>query len=216
MSTINTHYTFNYSQPAEYKLSHDSVFLAREVFERTENLNFEEFRILDVCAGSGIVGMDLLFHRRTKSLTQPRAIDFIEVQNIYHEHFIENCKRLGAVSSELNFVNHNYNLLQNSEFQAKYDLIIGNPPYFEQSQGKLSPSEFKNRCRFFIDSDLTNLLQGISHSLKKNAQAFLLLRNRLEHGVDIIAQVREMTSKELRTDIIRDIRGTHLVRFTRL
>ncbi|MBV2168118.1 MAG: hypothetical protein KUL82_05355 [Bdellovibrio sp.] len=62
MSSINPHYTFHYSQPEEYRFSHDSVMLARKVFERVSASAMENWRGLDLCSGCGIVGLDFLFH----------------------------------------------------------------------------------------------------------------------------------------------------------
>lgn len=79
MASINSHFTFNYSQPEEYRLSHDSVFLAREIFEQLSALDLAGKRGLDVCAGCGIVGLDFLFHRRAAGQSVPEIFDFLEV-----------------------------------------------------------------------------------------------------------------------------------------
>ncbi len=212
MSSINEHYTFHYSQPSEYRLSHDSVFLARQSFEQLTAANLENKRALDICAGSGIIGMDFLFHRRQAGQTLPAIFDFIEIQDVYREHFLENQKRLGPLPTQLNFLNQNYNDLQLPEFADAYDLILSGPPYFLTWQGKLSPSEFKNRCRFFIDSDLQNFFLGISHSLKKTGSAYILLRDLPEHKWDVLAEARRICANRLQLDILGDIRGTHFVR----
>ncbi|MBY0316866.1 MAG: methyltransferase [Bdellovibrionales bacterium] len=174
MSTINPHYTFEYSQPDEYRFSHDSVFMAREIFERYREQDLSGFDILDLCSGCGIIGLDLLFHLRKENRALPRSIDFVEVQETYREHFIENLRRCGNTTSSLRFLCQNYEALLNSP--KKYDLIVCNPPYFQVHQGKLSPSEFKNRCRFFIDSSLEVLLQVLETILKPNGAAYFLFR----------------------------------------
>lgn len=212
MSSINTHYTLNYSQPEEYRLSHDSVFLARQVYEQLCDVNLAGTRVLDICAGSGVVGMDFLYHRRNSKQTLPEVFDFLEVQNIYQQHFSENCNRLGTISCQLNFLNRNYNDLLNKDFTAAYDLIISNPPYFRTSQGKLSPSEFKNRCRFFIDSDLQNLIFGIYNSLNKTGQAYIILRDLSEHGCNVVEEVRQICDGKLKTETLQDIRGAYFIR----
>lgn len=216
MSSVNPYYTFNYSQPEEYRLSHDSVFLARQVFERLAGIDLSGTKAIDICAGSGVVGMDFLFHRRAEKQNLPQEFDFLDVQEIYCSHFEENKKRLGELPTELRFVLKNYNELQKSEFHERYDLILSAPPYFLTTQGKLSPSEFKNRCRFFIDSDLRHLLLGVHCSLKSTGSAFLLLRDLPEHKYDIIHEAENICSGLLKLSILGDIRGTHFVELTRI
>jgi tRNA1Val (adenine37-N6)-methyltransferase len=212
MSTINLHYTFNYSQPKEYRLSHDSVFLSRQVFEQLGNIDLTNASALDVCAGAGIVGMDFLFHRRKDQQSLPANFDFLEIQDCYVQHFNENQRRLGDLRTRLNFLLCNYNDLKKSEFRQKYDLILSAPPYFLAGHGKLSPSEFKNRCRFFIDSDLRNLLLGIHNSLKNNGTAFLLLRDLPEHGINILSEAETICKNLMQLTVLGDIRGTHFVK----
>lgn len=186
MSSINRFPTFHYSQPSEYHFSHDSVFLAREVYERHgEQLAKNEIKILDLCAGCGIVGMDLLFHQ-LKEKTFNGEIDFLEVQSVYETHFAKNKEIMQGYfpDSRLNF---NFILQNYAEVTApkKYDFILSNPPYFLIGQGVKSPSEFKNRCRFFMDADWQAMLSFMQASLKPEGQAYFLVRDELK---DIISR----------------------------
>ncbi len=214
MSSINPHYTFNYSQPDEYHFSHDSVFLSRRIFEHLSDVDLTSFRGLDICSGSGIVGMDLLFHRREAGQSMPTSFDFMEIQDAYRPHFEENVKRFGPLDTSLHFVNRNYNDLQTPEFEKKYDLIVTNPPYFFTWQGKLSPSEFKNRCRFFIDSDLKNLLLGIAAGLKETGVSYLLLRDLPEHKWNVLEEAQKICNGYLNVTVLGDVRGTHFLKLT--
>lgn len=200
MSSINPHYTFHYSQPEEYRFSHDSVFLARAVFEREQGYDLSTQRVLDLCAGSGIVGMDFLFHRRAAHESLPGAVDFVDVQSAYAAHVQENQRRLGEVPTACNFLPLNYADLMCAEFSEAYDLIVCNPPYFLPSQGKLSPNKFKNRCRFFIDSDFSTLLKAIAHILRKTGRAYVLMRDL-------------PSTSPLPWEVLGEIRGTQFVRF---
>ena len=214
MSSINPHYTFNYSQPEEYHFSHDSVFLSRRIFEQMSDVNLKDTRALDICSGSGIVGMDFLFHRRQAGQSLPGQFDFLEIQDEYRPHFLENQIRMGPLEIEFNFVHRNYNDLLLPEFKNSYDLIVSNPPYFFTWQGKLSPSEFKNRCRFFIDSDLKNLLLGIGSALKKSGTSYMLLRDLPEHRWNVLTEAEKICEDVLKIHLLGDVRGTHFVKLT--
>lgn len=215
MSSVNPFYTFNYSQPEEYRFSHDSVFLARKAFETLDPAIIGTLKGLDLCAGCGIIGLDFIFHCQKELQKSPLSFDFLEVQERYREHFNTNAKKIQTTQTTLQFLNFNYAALLSENYHSHYDLILCNPPYFRPGQGKLSPSEFKNRCRFFIDSDFKTLLRAIAHSLSPRGQAFLLLRSLDDHGFDALAEAREVLSG-LGTVVEpwADIRGTQAVRIT--
>lgn len=226
-STINIYPTFKYSQPEDYRFSHDSVFLARRVFEDIVNEDFPIHQTLDLCAGCGIIGLDLLFHLQKENEKQihnlvespiqdhrqfphqnphqvlrhrpiqlPKVMTFLEVQTEYSLHFEKNCESLikaclelsdnPKLFTELNFVNQSADLLRTTEFQSLYkdhfDLIVCNPPYFDPRSGRLSPSHFKNRCRFFIDSSFEDLMESLMMSLKPGGRAYVLLGDQSPHG----------------------------------
>ena len=216
MASINSHFTFNYSQPEEYRLSHDSVFLAREIFERMRGEDLTGKRGLDICAGSGVVGMDFLFHRRAAGQSLPVSFDFLEVQEVYSGHFVANASQLGPIETRLNFLCCNYNILTEAKFAEAFDLVVCNPPYFLPGRGKLSPNEFKNRCRFFIDSDLRSLLAGVHNCLKPFGVCYMTLRELKEHGLDILAEAREFSKNKLLIEVAGEIRGTLFLRMTKV
>lgn len=210
MSSINSNFTFNYVQPEEYRFSHDSVFLARQVFELFHH-DLNEISGLDLCSGCGVVGLDFLFHCKTSGRGMPKKFDFLEVQNVYREYFEKNLLSFGDELPSVNFINDNYEVLKTDVFKARYDLILSNPPYFRVDQGMLSPSEFKNRCRFFIDSDFKNLIEAIDNALTPNGSAYVLLRDLKAHGVNPLEEAQKILADRRLISLVADIRGTPLV-----
>lgn len=216
LSSINLFPTFNYSQPEEYRFSHDSVFLARRVFEYLQEKKLKPNTAIDICSGCGIIGLDLLFHMRTAGIGVPKTFDFLDVQLAYQNHFQENVIRLGPINSTIQFINATYADILNSKLANSYDLMVCNPPYFSKQQGKLPTTDLKLRSRFFVDSDLASLIEFVYRKLSANGSAFVLIRNQLEHNQDQLAEVIKLCSAKLNVTQLEDIRGTHVVQLRSL
>jgi tRNA1(Val) A37 N6-methylase TrmN6 len=101
----------------------------------------------------------------------------------------------------MEFLNQNYT----DPLSRTYDLILCNPPYFNPTEGQLSPSQFKNRCRFFIDATQAELLIALAKMLKPNGEAFVLSRQpeKVKDAPGIVSQV------------VDEIRGTPLMQHRR-
>lgn len=206
----NSHYTYDYFQPKEYHFSLDSVFLAQKVAELTKNNNLDVLKVLDLCAGCGIIGLELSLHS-PKHL----SIDFLEIQDVYRSYFEKNVEMIypdKVNKLELyHFLNLNYESLLKPEFENSYDLIVCNPPYFFKGEGLLSPSEFKNRCRFFLDSNFKTLIEATLHALKKGSCAYLLVRSGVHHGRSPINEINDILNASGVAKIIDNVRGTDIV-----
>lgn len=220
-------FTYSYSQPEEYHFSIDSVECAWEVAQYLKNRIAEDrqvrkpqlmdylghqirdWRVLDLCAGCGVIGFDLNFH-----LPHLRTIDFVEVQSVYRPHFETN-RSLVKNEGEFHFLEMNYEKCLGDEFLDRYHIITCNPPYFQLGQGKLSPSEFKNRCRFFVDSSFQKLVEVIAHCLHPDGEAFLLLRDLEDHDIDMLGELRSLVKGVLAVENLTMIRGTFLLKLSK-
>jgi len=203
--------TAEYFQPDEYHYSLDSVILAHKVAEHYEAYpHLEALKVLDLCAGCGVVGLEFFCH-----LNNVRFIDFLEIQENYIPYFKKNLELINPHATDFHFLNLNYEALVASEYKNKYDLIISNPPYFLKGEGILSPSEFKNRCRFFMDSSLEKLIEAILFSLKPKGVAYLLVRPGKHHGRDIELDIKKLVGDQGTNEIVDNVRGTNLLRITK-
>jgi tRNA1Val (adenine37-N6)-methyltransferase len=173
----NRTFTYSYEQPAEYRFCQDSIIFPWWVAEQLkQRLDVgPNFRVLDVCAGCGVIGLELAHYEPRLS-----AIDFLEVQGEFRDSFMKNLQITGR--SDFRFLQMNYRSLLETQSAETYDLIIGNPPYFLPTEGLQSPSVINNRCRFFIDSDLATLVLATFHALKPGGIAYLLVKSGQEHG----------------------------------
>lgn len=210
LSSINLFPTFEYSQPDEYRFSHDSVFMARRIFEMYRQQDIRHWDCLDLCCGCGIIGLDFLFHLQTEALAGPKTFDFMDVQEIYQSHFLKNVKQLGDFTTQIEFITQNYQNLLAPELPQKYDLILANPPYFDPHQGALSPNAFKNRCRFFLDSTFKVFLEVICSRLKASGAAYFLSRDALKN-LDL---PEDAIKRGFTLEKLPPIRNTHFYKIT--
>ena len=207
------YFTYNYKQPDEYHFCLESIHLARFVAAQfKDHLDLGSFRVLDLCAGCGVIGMELSWHLRAI-----QQIDFIEIQNIYTEYFYQNVANINRPEVQFRWHLLNYDVLHEKKWEGQFDLIISNPPYFQASHGMLSPSEFKNRCRFYLDSSFQNYIRALENSLANKGKAYFLLRPLKHHGLDLFSDIQTMLQETSTTaKKISDVRGTDIILLEKL
>ncbi len=206
-------FTYHYSQPKEYRFSLDSIHLAAFVAKEFESQpHLDTLRVLDLCAGCGVIGFELLWHLRTI-----KQMDFVEVQDIYTDFFYQNVSIVNRPELQLRWHLLNYNALLTPEWENKFELILSNPPYFQPEHGTLSPSTFKNRCRFFLDGSFAQFILSLVNMLIPGGKAYFLLRPSLQHGYDLFGELTDLlqgmcaTSKK-----IAQVRGTDIILLSKL
>ena len=206
-------FTYNYKQPEGYHVSLDSLHLARFVAtEFSSHPELESLRVLDLCAGCGVIGIDLSWH-----LPEIRKIDFIEVQEIYTDYFHQNTATVNRPELQLKWHILNYDVLQEKNWEGQFDLIVSNPPYFQPGHGILSPSHFKNRCRFFIDSSFENYIRALENSLADKGKAYFLLRSLEQHGYDLFFDIQKLLNgTSVSAKKISKVRGADIIYLEKL
>jgi len=201
-------FTYQYQQPEEYHFSLDSIQLAEFVAVALKShADLTSLRVLDLCAGCGVIGLQLSWHLR-----ELKQFDFVEVQDLYSTYFHKNIAIVNRPELELRWHLLNYDALLNNAWKNKYDLIISNPPYFLPEHGMLSPSKFKNHCRFFLDSSFENFILAMANALSHRGKAYFLLRPLLQHGYDMLANIRAiLQDTTLSIEKVGNIRGTDVI-----
>lgn len=155
----------DYSQPDFYRFNEDSIHLvnvaARFIVENDLNC----FRILDIGCGCGVVGVEL-------SLRVPKVNEVILLEkNQKFKIFIEKNLELFSVMNSKIIIDELYNC--NDLIQEKVDIIISNPPYYLESEGRISPNLDRRKCRHWSAEEKVSFFKSIELFLKKNTLAFI-------------------------------------------
>ncbi len=186
--------------PVEY-MTNEAWYLGRKFYVNENvlvprsimNMRFQEFlnethwenyRVLDLCTGSGCIGISLalLDPRITVDLVDlsPKAL-VVAKRNI-ELHQLQD--RVNCIESDL-FTN----------VKHQYDLIITNPPYVSTSEYHATPKEFKNEPKMALECGKDGL--DIIHKILKQAKAHLNPRGKLiaEIGYPAAARVKKQYKK---------------------
>ncbi len=204
----NHRFTYQYAQPDDYHFCQDSVIFAAFIAEQVQaNPLTSDSRVLDVCSGCGVLGLELAYY-----LPELEQVDFMEVQEIYRDFFLQNLQITAQQDGRFRFLARNYEALLTSEFGDYYDLIVCNPPYFLKGEGLLSKSELRNRSRFFLDSSPKFLFQGLAAALKPGGQAYVLTKLGDIHGRNAWRELQLWLSGRAEIELVADIRGTAVLK----
>ncbi len=143
-------------------------------------------------------------------------MDFLEIQSEFREAFVHNRGLAQQSPERFRFIEANYTSLLEPSYHGTYDLIVSNPPYFYPGEGRLSPSELQNRCRFFIDSDLKTLLRGVANALKEDGVGLILVKSGERHGRNALRDAMLSLAGSASATQVADIRGTSVIELKRI
>jgi len=198
-------FTLNYDQPSDYQFSLDSIQLAEKIIELYKNRqDLNQLRCLDLCCGCGVIGLEIYFF--LQAITH---FDFVDIEESYRPYFEKNCEKFSPPPN-FNFYQKNYLF-----HEGQYDLIVCNPPYFFSNEGILSPSSFKNRCRFFLDASFKELIESIARLLAPSGEAYILINKGEAYGKNRIEEAKTYLESNFKLESLGKIRITELVKVSR-
>ncbi len=158
----------DYHQPEFYRFNEDSLALVKEIV----SLNLQPGSILDIGAGSGIIGIELAL-----KLEAP-TIHFLELQKEW-EPFLS--KNIVQYLNDFQ-VKVFWNSVEKWVPEIKYDLIVSNPPYYLPGNGIISPDPVRAKCRSFLEDDWEIILSKSFSALAPGGKAFFVTAmENLEH-----------------------------------
>lgn len=179
--------------PVEY-ITHEAEYLGRSFYVNEHvlvprsimNTRFSDFlkaahwennRVLDLCAGSGCIGITL-------ALMAPHIrVDLADIS----------AEALAVAQMNINRyrLNDRVQCIQSDVFDqisGKYDLIITNPPYVSEREYQQSPDEFKNEPKIALASGKEGL--DVVHRIMSQAKVHLNTQGHLIAEVGYTAAKR--------------------------
>ena len=99
----------------------ETEFWVMQAIAELKTQNQESLRVLDLCAGSGCIGIAVL-----KELPNATC-DFVEIDETHHKTILKNAKENGIDEDRIKIIGGN--LFE--QVQGTYDAILTNPPYID-------------------------------------------------------------------------------------
>lgn len=153
----------DYSQPEFYRFNQDSLQLVKWIIQQVSAAE----SILDLGAGSGIIGMELA---RT---LKPKLLTLVEVQPEYEVHLKKNVESFVPSETKTNIVLESFSQFSTNE---KFDLIVCNPPYYLPGRGEVSSDPKRAIARSFVVDGWDVLLGKVSEVMSEKGKCFFVLK----------------------------------------
>jgi tRNA1Val (adenine37-N6)-methyltransferase len=171
----------DYHQPEFYRFNEDSLKLVKRVCSEVHKANC----ILDMGAGSGIIGIELARILNTSNL------DLLEAQAEYHSYLKRNIKEQLPVRTEAKLIISSFGNWKPEKF---YDLIVCNPPYYLSGRGEPSKDARRNIARSFVIDNWEILLSKMEEALSPEGRVFIVVKD----DQNVIAEIRKHTGLNIK------------------
>lgn len=155
----------------------DSVILAN--FAKKEK---KGSKILDLGTGTGIIA--ILLSKKVEN----SKITAIEIQKEVAE-MAQRSVKLNDLEESVKIVNEDIKNILRKSGQAKFDVVITNPPYKKKETGILSENNVKMISRHEITANLEDFIKVAGEQLKDYGVFYMI--NRPERIIDIFENLRK-------------------------
>lgn len=165
-----------YQDDELYTFTSDSVLLSKFAVVKKGDI------VADFCAGSGVVGLNLL----ALNGALIKTVNFFEMQtplfNLCQRSIEENGlkDKCLAINTRLQDIDKSYN--------EKFSLIVCNPPYMKVGHGENNHLEQKAVCKSEISLSLKELCLAFSRCLKFGGRVCLV--HRADRLVEVITELK--------------------------
>ncbi|MBA2404604.1 MAG: methyltransferase [Bdellovibrionales bacterium] len=166
----------DYSQPEFYRFNQDSTALIKWVQAAGLTTN----SILDLGAGSGIIGIEL------GRLLKPATVTLVEVQKEFKPHLEDNCRYFLPSEVSSSIVMSSFADFKSRE---KFDLIVCNPPYYLPGKGEQPQNPLRAIARSFLIDSWEILLKQVSLLVSATGKILFILKNDEQLYHSILTQI---------------------------
>lgn len=154
----------DYKQPSFYHFSEDSIHLAR-----ISALHSTEMKqIFDLGAGSGVVGLEYLkksSQKKTHIFFIEKQTEFLELLQFNIDHFLTSSNRADICHREFSDIDI-----------SKPSLLLSNPPFYLESEGRHPDLKTKKNCHFWKEADVQSWSHLFLKNLELGGSGFICLR----------------------------------------
>lgn len=179
-----------YNQPSFYHFNDDSTWLARTV---NEHMKPSSKFVLDLFAGSGVVGLEL--YQLNSNI---ESLYFLEKQEAFRSFLVQNVSETIPQNNYEIIIQDFKNWTVNN---LTFDLIIANPPYFNESESRLSPDINKRLCRHQIGFSWKDILSFAYNYLKDEGEFYFLSRENEESLQKLTKLSLKLVDKKSETNL---------------
>lgn len=188
-TTLDTIRELSFYQSKDgYRFSMDPVMLCNFVSLKSAQ------RIVDIGAGSGVLGMMMA------SKYPDATVTLIEIQGWMHELSVRNIElngmagRVSALLEDFTELGHEHN--------GAYDVVVSNPPYRKPLTGFMSECEERLLARHEITMNLRGLVSAAARATKSRGRFYMVY-----HPGRLAELIVELSAVKLQPKRLRFIHG---------
>lgn len=154
----------DYLQPDFYRFNEDSLKLVNWLAAKKPTCT----RLLDLGAGSGVIGIELCNRLLIPELT------LLEAQKDFIPFIETNVREQLKVPARAQIIQQSFGEWKT---QSQFDLIVSNPPYYLKGHGEVAPDARKQIARTF-ELDNWQILLTLVHSVMvPGGKCFIVVKN---------------------------------------
>ncbi len=195
----------NYFQPDCYHFSEDSTLLAHFAHDCLPIIIKNNNKIIDICAGCGVVGLEFIRHRKESNL----ALTFLEMQEVFYPYLEKNINAFRKIQSAIKF-DIKIDSFVNVNISESFDIFFCNPPYFRFGHGKKPLSLEREICRFRSEHFLDELFNFIHNNISQNGSSFFSFPTK--YRCDLI----DASKKDFSIEVEKERSGVSFFFFSKL